>query len=294
MPRLNRFQVLQHVKPLIIKFLKNESKNIFSFSDLTDILQKNREAWTLPKKTSSKEFIDFLVARKILNEVKIELPNSTLIKYCYGEPSIYDIALSINKNSYLSHYTAVFLHGLTENIPKTIYTNTEQSRKFFGPKLDLSQENIDKAFARPMRETNQVARSGNYNIYLLNGKNVDRIGVEEIEVNGAKYPVTGIERTLIDITVRPNYSGGVEEVLGAYIAAKGKFSVNRMVSILKKMDYIYPYHQAIGFYLERAGYGEKVLKLLEKIEIKNNFYLTYQIKNKDYSERWKLFFPKGL
>jgi predicted transcriptional regulator of viral defense system len=294
MPRLNRFQIMQHVKPLIIKYLKSQSKCIFSFSDLAGILKENRETWTLPNKTSLNEFIKFLVDRKVLDEINIELPTTSLTKYGFGEVSIYDIALSINKNSYLSHYTAVFLHGLTENIPKTIYTNMEQYKKISPLKADLVQENIDRAFSRPMRETNQIARVNNYNIYLLNGKNLDRIGVEEISLNGAKYPVSGIERTLIDIAVRPNYSGGVEEVLSAYVAAKGKFSVNRLVSMLKKMDYIYPYHQAIGFYLERAGYNGKVLKLLEKIEIKNNFYLTYQIKDKDFSERWKLFFPKGL
>lgn len=294
MPRLNRFQIMQHVKPLMIKCLKSQSKSIFSFSDLADILKENREAWTLPNKTSLNEFIKFLVERKALDEINIELPTASSTKYGFGEVSIYDIALSINKNSYLSHYTAVFLHGFTENIPKTIYTNMEQYKKISPSKADLVQENIDRAFARPMRETNQIARVNNYNVYLLNGKNLDRVGVEEIALNGAKYPVSGIERTLIDIAVRPNYSGGVEEVLSAYVAAKGKFSVNRLVSMLKKMDYIYPYHQAIGFYMERAGYNEKMLKLLEKIEIKHNFYLTYQIKDKDFSERWKLFFPKGL
>ena len=60
------------------------------------------------------------------------------------------------------------------------------------------------------------------------------------------------------------------------------------------MDYTYPYHQAIGFYLEKAGYNENVIKLIEKIEIKYNFYLTYEMKEKEFSERWKLFFPKGF
>ena len=31
----------------------------------------------------------------------------------------------------------------------------------------------------------------------------------------------------------------------------------------KKMNYIYPYHQAIGFYLSKAGYDKDQLELLK-------------------------------
>jgi hypothetical protein len=94
--------------------------------------------------------------------------------------------------------------------------------------------------------------------------------------------------------VRPNYSGGIYEVLHAYEAAKDRVSVNRLMATLKKLDYTYPYHQAIGFYMEQAGYNESVLKLVEKMEIKYNFYLTYKMKEPDYSKRWKLYYPRGF
>ena len=59
---------------------------------------------------------------------------------------------------------------------------------------------------------------------------------------------TNLERTLIDATVRPVYAGGVFEVRKAYELAKEKVSVNRLAALLQKLDYTYPYHQAIGFY----------------------------------------------
>ena len=61
---------------------------------------------------------------------------------------------------------------------------------------------------------------------------------------------TNLERTLIDAAVRPVYAGGVFEVRKAYQLAKEKVSVNRLAALLQKLNYIYPYHQAIGFYLE--------------------------------------------
>jgi len=48
------------------------------------------------------------------------MTNKTIKKYLFGDVSNYEIALSINKGSYLSHYIAMFLHGLTDNIPKKI------------------------------------------------------------------------------------------------------------------------------------------------------------------------------
>ncbi len=67
---------------------------------------------------------------------------------------------------------------------------------------------------------------------------------------------------------------------------------NKMLAILKKMDYIYPYHQALGFYLKRAGYKENMLQLVEELGIKYNFYLTYQITDKVLNDRLKLYFLK--
>ena len=295
MPRLTKLKIFQYVAPKIVKFFKSKGSNIYSRSDMECLLHKNKSLWMLPVTTTFNEFVSFLINKNILQEVKIKLPQRIVVKYVYGNISDYEIALSMNKNSYCSHYTAMLLHNLTDNIPKNIYTNTEQTKKSVpANRSELEQDNIDKAFSRPMRTTNQVAQIEGKKIYLLNGKNVSNIGVTDFLLDDRILKVTNIERTLIDITVRPNYAGGIQEILNAYIAAKGRCSVNKLISVLKKMDYTYPYHQAIGFYLERAGYSEIVLNLVKKIEIKHNFYLTYQIKEKDFSEKWKLFFPKGF
>ena len=72
-----------------------------------------------------------------------------------------------------------------------------------------------------------------------------------------KIPRTTLERTLIDITVRPIYSGGVNAVLDAYKKSIGKVSVKKIIAILDTINFIYPYYQAVGFYLEKAGYKGK-------------------------------------
>jgi hypothetical protein len=60
--------------------------------------------------------------------------------------------------------------------------------------------------------------------------------------------------TLIDLAVRPSCAGGVYGVPAAYRRAKDLVSMRTVLSILKKLDYVYPYYQAIGFYMQRAGF----------------------------------------
>jgi predicted transcriptional regulator of viral defense system len=290
---LTRYQLLEHSKKLILNALKEAGKNVFTYNDLSEILKLNREKWRLAGVTRKSDFIEFIVEKKMLKEIEIKLINKITNRYILKNATNYEIALSLRKDSYLSHYSAMFVHGLTDNVIKNIYTNLEQSKK---PKRDssLTQERIDMAYSRPMRMTRNIAKFSQIEAYLLNGKNLNRLEVIEYPYNDIILPMTSMERTLIDIAIRPNYSGGVNEVLNAYQMAKGRFSANRLVATLKAMNYIYPYHQVIGFYLERTGYKKELIRLLEKIPINYKFYLTYQIKNKDYSKKWNLYFPKGL
>jgi len=189
----------------------------------------------------------------------------------------------------------MFFHGLTEQIPKTIYMNWEQTPKP-RPKQKLEQKRMDWAFKRKTRLSQNTAEYQNIKIHLLNGMFTNNLGVTDgIGPNGEKIRLTDVERTLIDITVRPEYAGGVFEVLKAYRLAHNKVSINRLVATLKKINYIYPYHQAIGFYLETAGvYKQSQLDLLAQLEMKYDFYLIHQMKESDYSKKWRLYFPKGF
>jgi predicted transcriptional regulator of viral defense system len=304
MARISREQVMQNNKDSIINYFKNKKKKTFTLEDLKIALEILIEQKVILKTSKLGDFASFLDSEKILTYVEIKLPKRTTYRYVYGKPFSFEIALGLRKNSYLSHYSALFLHNLTNNVPKNIYTNVEQAPKHsyydeFDDEPDaLQQKNIDLAFSRPMRVTNQIAHMELNNlktdIYLLNGKGHERIGVIEMDFEGISYPVTSIERTLIDIVVRPNYAGGIQEVLYAFSEAKNRVSINKLLATLKKMDFTYPYYQLVGFYLEKSGYSESVLKLFKQFEIKYNLYLTYQMKDKELSERWRVFYPKGF
>ncbi|MBZ5667499.1 MAG: hypothetical protein LAO30_23230, partial [Acidobacteriia bacterium] len=126
------------------------------------------------------------------------------------------------------------------------------------------------------------------------GKNTGQLEVTQLDYSGTKLSVTSLERTLIDIVVRPNYSGGVFQVLEAYRRAQSRVSVGTIIATLKKLAYVYPYHQAIGFYMQRAGYPEKLYGRLKDLGLPYDFYLTYDLSDKEYLADWRLFVPKGL
>jgi predicted transcriptional regulator of viral defense system len=203
--------------------------------------------------------------------------------------------LSLDPDAYFSHYTAIRFHGLTEQLPKTTYLSVELPQIQPGSRV-LSQAAIDAAFRRRQRVTKNVAETKDFRLCVLSAKNTGRLGVVEDTVMPEHGPLrfTNLERTLIDATVRPVYAGGVFEVRKAFDLAKDKLSVNRLAALLQKLDYIYPYHQAIGFYLEQAGYKADQLDLLRRFPIEFDFYLAHDMGAADYIKEWRLFVPKGF
>lgn len=106
--------------------------------------------------------------------------------------------------------------------------------------------------------------------------------------------VTDLERTLIDVTLRPAYAGGVFEVAKAYALARERVSVNKLVTMLRKLEFAYPYHQAIGYYLERSGYTASPLALVRRLPFEHDLYLAHDMGRTRYEAAWHLFVPEGL
>ena len=286
---------LQIAKKDIVKLFEDAPKRIWKHSEITYILSENRSYWRLAQTTTVAGFIIFLLDNTKFKRARLKFPSRQEIRYIWGKMTLYEILMGLNEKAYFSHYTAMFLNNLTEQIPKTIYLNVEQIQRVVPVNNNLEQTNIDRAFSNKPRVSNNYTVYNKNRIYLLNGKQSGNLGVEDIQdSNKSILRVTNIERTLIDIVVRPVYSGGVYEILGAYKKAIERVSVNKLMSYLFKLKHVYPYHQAIGFYLEKAKYKANQIALVEKMEMKNDFYLDYRMKASDYSSRWKLFYPKGM
>jgi len=284
----SRFSI---AKQDIIKVFEESDIKVFNHSYISEILQDNRQYWRLTESLTSNKFIELLLRNTSLKKYNLKFKSTVKTLYSWNKVDITDLALGISKKGYLSHYSAVFYHGLTEQIPKSIYINLEQGKKE-DRKNSIKQELIDRALKKPAKLTNNYADYRGRRIYLLNGKNTGNLGVDSGDDN---IRVTNLERTLIDIAVRPEYSGGIYEVLKSFENASEKVSINKLIAYLKKLNYVYPYHQCIGFYMMATGkYRESQLKLINKIEMTYKFYLTHEMKEKKFSKKWNLYYPANL
>lgn len=287
---------LQIAQPRMVRFFRASQQRIWTRRQLTNVLLEMREEWDLAQRTSTEKFLEFLVNETDFIQTTLSFPYlfEFVERFWLGAPSIYELSMSLHSKGYFSHHTALYLHKLTKQEPDTTYFNIEQPSTG-ASKGRLYQKSIDAAFQWPSRVSNNRAEFNSKTICLLSGKNTANAGVIE-----RKWPkhgmlrVTNIERTLIDCTVRPIYSGGPLIVSQAFNNAAGKFSVVAMAALLQKLNYIYPYNQVVGFYLDRIGKLTEAERGLFRQVITHDFYLDYQMDAPHYSPEWRLYYPAEL
>ncbi|WP_437225474.1 type IV toxin-antitoxin system AbiEi family antitoxin domain-containing protein [Planctomicrobium sp. SH661] len=286
-----------------ISTFRQADQRIWNRNDLLRFVAIHLGSWVCPKSVKNAvrlqsqaptAALDVLLEKIPLASISLAFPYRTVTRYVYGEASTQAIIQSVDSDGYFSHFSAMQFHNLTDQIPKSIYFNVEQPATGGGGAL--SQPALDRAFKGKCRVTSNVIEFRGHTIHKINGQNTGRLGVLQGTLDdGTTIQVTNLERTLIDIVVRPVYAGGIAQVADAYRNAADQISVQRLVSYLKLLNYTYPYHQAIGYYLMRAGcYSESQISELRKMPIDFDFYLTYQLRNPVLNEEWRLYVPKGF
>lgn len=262
---------------------------------LESILEQIRVELKINASFSPRMFIDKMNELGVLVEVRLNFPvRPAKLIARKGRAHPEHIACALSQSAYLSHYTALALHDLTDDVPKIVYVTIPQPRKSYS--RALTQDEIDASMSKPARETTDIAPWSGIRIARLRGQ--DSGGLEIIDRDLAGYPIriTSIERTLIDVVVRPECAGGTHRVFEAFRRAQGRISVNRLVGILRSLDYSYPWHQALGFYLERSGvYPAKSLAFVRRLPIELDFYLEHGIgKSGEYVPEWRLWIPRNF
>mgnify|MGYP007116748692 FL=1 len=91
------------------------------------ILFDYRSKWNAGINLGINDFLKFLEEECGLQQVVLEFPKHNINRYVFKKDiSPYKIACSIKSSGYFSHYSAMFLNGLTEQIPQSIFFNIEQ------------------------------------------------------------------------------------------------------------------------------------------------------------------------
>lgn len=293
--KMGRRNLFEDSLPFIENFFDRADFRSFSERKFEQLFEVNKLDWQITIGKYPKELLQFLVRKKLLFEnYYTDNFNQNKILYSWKTQDEYTVMTGLKTGSYFTFYSAMFFHQLTLQIPKTYYLNFEHSESSaFTNGSEITQESIDRAFAGSQRKSKVTAAFIDKKVIITNGKYTGKLGVIRQQNNQQCFGYTNLERTLIDIAVRPVYAGGVFEVLEAYRQAKGKLNVLLLKQYLDQLNYVYPYQQVVGFYLEKAGFSPNEYLLFDKKK-EFRFYLTYDIRQKEFSKEWSLYHPKGL
>jgi hypothetical protein len=272
-----------------------QPRGVFQERQILSFLESSRFDWPLGYSTSCERQIAWLIQNTELRQILIESQQrqTPTVRYTWGDSSPFAIALSLARSPYFSHGTAAALQGLVP-LSGPLYVNQEQTPKPTGRGI-LTQESINRAFRSPQRLSNNRHRWDGGSAVILSGKNTNSLGVGQTDApGGQRVPTTSIERTLIDLAVRPAYCGGPTVVLDAFKAARGRASSGALMKTLHDLSYVYPYHQVIGFYLERSKYDRDTLEMFKEPGIRLDFYVDYGLVEPSYDQHWRVFYPSSL
>ena len=213
---------------------------------------------------------------------------------------IHEVALALFPNGYFCNMTAVYHHGLTNQIPSRVHicheTITEKPDR---PHPVLSASAVRNAFIKPHRPTTFILPVHRRELVVVDRYRGSDHGVETILKGETVLPsgsrIAGLERTLIDAVVAPHYNGGIVSIPEYFSSARNKLKIDKLVQIYAKLRFVYPYAQAIGFVLERSGMQEAAERFFREFPPSVQFFADHNAKSTwTYNERWMLYHPPGL
>ena len=253
---------------------------------------------------SAPDFINALLDEEVIQGQIIEARNGRTISLYAARPleelSPYELAVSLFPDGYYCNLTAIYHHGLTNQVPNAVYVCHETIQANNRKQTDiLSESRIRDAFIKPPRHTSFVIAFGGHDLVILDRERGSDHGVVEVRRNSSPCPVgsrvAGLERALIDAVVAPHYNGGITSLPAYFRAARSHFKVEEMLKVYSKLRFVYPYAQSIGFFLEHAGMREQADRVRKSYPPRHRFYVDRSAKESwTYNERWMVFYPKGL
>jgi len=162
-----------------LKYLETEEIQVFSVEDTKNFHFQGEITNELLENLTKKEFL-----------TRIERG-----KYCranFRDENV--IGTFLAKESAVAYWSALNLHGLTEQFPNKIFIQTTQLKK----EVEFAGTTYQFIKIQPNKRTGIIFNGyGNY-----------------------KYSITDIEKTIIDCFDLPQYSGGFAELIRAFYNAK--------------------------------------------------------------------------
>lgn len=149
--------------------------------------------------------------------------------------------------SALSHWTAWHYHGLTEQIPRDVFllttTEVELPRQRDRARHEFELQGIRYRFTRVPPE--------------------QFFGVIRPWVDQVRLSITDLERSVLDGFLKPEFCGGLDEVLGSLEGQLHRLELERLVAYALRIGP--PAAQRVGWALEHLGTPSSILEPLQAL-----------------------------
>ena len=167
----------------------------------------------------------------------------------------FEVAMNLANPAAISHWLAMNHHGLTEQIPRTIFVLTTTESSFPRVRGIKSRGVSYRGY-----------KSGNASYRFIQVKPEHFFGTEEILIGNTLVSITDMERTLLDGLCRPQYCGGFEEVLYAFNTTEDRLNIKRIVEYALRLSGAAA--KRLGWILEYWGYDFSEFSELAELPVK--------------------------
>lgn len=239
----------------ILSELSYQNKTIFTLNDIKGIVKDSRN------------FLHHLIEKNWI--LKVRRGTYIIAPLEAGEEGAsaytlhsFAIASILTKPYYIGYWSALNYHGLTDQVPSSVYiatTNLRHSREILNIRFVFVKIRPRKMF-----------------------------GTDEIEIENRKITISSPEKTVIDCLDHPEYGGGIEELAKAIYFAKDELDAKKIVDYAKKIGNT-AVIKRLGYIVERFGWDE-YLNLLSNVKLKSGYAVLepHILKKGNIKEKWKL------
>jgi predicted transcriptional regulator of viral defense system len=260
---MNKFHPTGTLGPVSAQFinaLKKQGKTTFTLDDATSIYGKDKH--------KTIKFLSDLIKRSVLSRIK---PGVYLILQMGQENTqlnnwpVIAHQLAGDEEYYISHYSAMRLHGMTTH-----------------PLFDIS-------ITMPKRHRTKKISHITYHFIYSQPKHFWGFKIHWVTKQDKVY-VSDIEKTLLDGLERPDLCGGIKEVV------RGIWVKQNDIDWEKMAQYSAKFHtkasvKRLGFILEILGLGTSCIPLLIKTIAPKKDYILFDpdgAKEGNFLNRWHI------
>jgi hypothetical protein len=263
-----------------------KQKGYMTLDGIAKALMELKESNLVSNHLTQNDFYNRLLEDGLLS-YSVSIRNVRKVRYSFNENfNIYEFVYSLESNGFFPMFTSLNIQGLSNFRDKFVFITKERKSRTEFKMRDLTQDAIDKAFRNSPKRTNAHDIIKNHSVVMLETNYTGEFGV----INYDGYRVSSINRAFVEIISNIHYFKSPDDVINEFGKIKNKININEVFRTIEKFNFVYPYFQLAGYYLEEIGFQKYELEKFFNKKSKLNFYTMKNKASYSFDEYWQVFY----